>query len=54
MQPLVKLALDMVNFGPPNTVPEKFKDRKFYERTTITRERYFPDRFCSTSFQIGP
>ncbi len=24
-------ALDMVNFGPPETVPEKFRDRKFYE-----------------------
>ncbi|WP_108883197.1 Tm-1-like ATP-binding domain-containing protein [Anderseniella sp. Alg231-50] len=24
-------ALDMVNFGPPDTVPEKFKDRVFYE-----------------------
>ncbi len=24
-------ALDMVNFGPPDTVPEKFRDRVFYE-----------------------
>ncbi len=24
-------ALDMVNFGPPDTVPEKYKDRLFYE-----------------------
>ncbi len=24
-------ALDMVNFGPPDTVPEKYKDRVFYE-----------------------
>lgn len=37
----------MVNFGPPNTVPEKFKDRKFYEhnanvtlmRTTVEENR---------------
>jgi uncharacterized protein (UPF0261 family) len=40
-------ALDMVNFGPMNTVPEKFKDRKFYEhnpnvtlmRTTVEENR---------------
>ncbi len=24
-------ALDMVNFGPPDTVPEKYRGRKFYE-----------------------
>ncbi|MBS0203436.1 MAG: Tm-1-like ATP-binding domain-containing protein [Planctomycetes bacterium] len=40
-------ALDMVNFGPRATVPEKFKDRKFYEhnanvtlmRTTVEENR---------------
>lgn len=33
-------ALDMVNFGPPNTVPEKFKDRKFYQHNpTVTLMR---------------
>ena len=40
-------ALDMVNFGPSNTVPEKFKDRKFYQhnptvtlmRTTVEENR---------------
>ncbi|PLS08422.1 Tm-1-like ATP-binding domain-containing protein [Neobacillus cucumis] len=40
-------ALDMVNFGPPDTVPEKFKNRKFYQhnptttlmRTTIEENR---------------
>jgi uncharacterized protein (UPF0261 family) len=40
-------ALDMVNFGPRNTVPEKFKDRKFYQhnptvtlmRTTVEENR---------------
>lgn len=40
-------ALDMVNFGPRNTVPEKLKDRKFYEhnanvtlmRTTVEENR---------------
>src|SRR5262249_38402339 len=24
-------ALDMVNFGPPDTVPEKFRGRRFYQ-----------------------
>ena len=33
-------ALDMVNFGSKNTVPEKFKDRKLYvhnENVTLMR-----------------
>ncbi|MFF2445542.1 Tm-1-like ATP-binding domain-containing protein [Neobacillus sp. NPDC058068] len=29
-------ALDMVNFGPPETVPEKFKGRKFYQHNPTT------------------
>ncbi|WP_160723145.1 Tm-1-like ATP-binding domain-containing protein [Bacillus sp. USDA818B3_A] len=40
-------ALDMVNFGPPDTVPERFNNRKFYQhnptttlmRTTIEENR---------------
>src|SRR5207237_4429782 len=24
-------ALDMVNFGPPDTVPDKFRGRRFYQ-----------------------
>ena len=40
-------ALDMVNFGPVATIPEKFKDRKFYQhnptvtlmRTTVEENR---------------
>jgi len=28
-------ALDMVNFGPRETVPPKFKDRKFYQHTEM-------------------
>lgn len=40
-------ALDMVNFGPRDTVPERFKDRKFYQhnptvtlmRTTVEENR---------------
>jgi uncharacterized protein (UPF0261 family) len=37
-------ALDMVNFGPPDTVPEKFHGRRFYQHNpTITLMRTTPD-----------
>jgi uncharacterized protein (UPF0261 family) len=37
-------ALDMVNFGPRDTVPEKFKDRRFYQHNpTVTLMRTTPD-----------
>lgn len=29
-------ALDMVNFGPPETVPQQFKDRLFYQHNPTT------------------
>jgi len=33
-------ALDMVNFGPRDTVPERFRDRKFYQHNpTVTLMR---------------
>ena len=33
-------ALDMVNFGPPDTVPERFKERTFYQHNpTVTLMR---------------
>jgi len=33
-------ALDMVNFGPPDSVPEKFRGRKFYQHNpTVTLMR---------------
>jgi uncharacterized protein (UPF0261 family) len=36
-------ALDMVNFGPRDTVPEKFKDRKFYiHNSNVTLMRTTP------------
>lgn len=36
-------ALDMVNFGPPETVPEKFKDRRFYHHNaSVTLMRTTP------------
>jgi uncharacterized protein (UPF0261 family) len=37
-------ALDMVNFGPPDTVPEKFKGRRFYRHNpSVTLMRTTPD-----------
>jgi uncharacterized protein (UPF0261 family) len=37
-------ALDMVNFGPPETVPEKFRGRRFYQHNpTVTLMRTTPE-----------
>ncbi len=37
-------ALDMVNFGPRDTVPDKFKDRRFYQHNpTVTLMRTTPE-----------
>ncbi len=37
-------ALDMVNFGPPDTVPEKFKARRFYQHNpNVTLMRTTPE-----------
>jgi uncharacterized protein (UPF0261 family) len=37
-------ALDMVNFGPPDTIPEKFKGRRFYQHNpTVTLMRTTPE-----------
>jgi uncharacterized protein (UPF0261 family) len=37
-------ALDMVNFGPPDTVPEKFRCRRFYQHNpTVTLMRTTPE-----------
>jgi uncharacterized protein (UPF0261 family) len=37
-------ALDMVNFGPPETVPEKFRGRRFYQHnSTVTLMRTTPE-----------
>src|SRR5262249_5308854 len=37
-------ALDMVNFGPRDTVPEKFKSRRFYQHNpTVTLMRTTPE-----------
>ena len=37
-------ALDMVNFGPPDTVPDKFNNRQFYQHNpTVTLMRTTPE-----------
>jgi len=37
-------ALDMVNFGPPGSVPEKFRERRFYQHNpTVTLMRTTPE-----------
>jgi uncharacterized protein (UPF0261 family) len=37
-------ALDMVNFGPPETVPERFKERRFYQHNpSVTLMRTTPE-----------
>ncbi len=37
-------AVDMVNFGPPETVPERYKDRRFYRHNpTVTLMRTTPE-----------
>jgi uncharacterized protein (UPF0261 family) len=37
-------ALDMVNFGAPETIPEKFRDRKFYQHNpNVTLMRTKPE-----------
>jgi uncharacterized protein (UPF0261 family) len=37
-------ALDMVNFGPPDTMPEKFRGRRFYQHNpNVTLMRTTPD-----------
>lgn len=47
-------ALDMVNFGPPETVPEKFKDRKFYQHNaTVTLMRTTKEETAALGAIIG-
>ena len=47
-------ALDMVNFGEPNSVPEKFKDRQFYQHNaTVTLMRTTVDENRKLGEEIG-
>jgi uncharacterized protein (UPF0261 family) len=56
-------ALDMVNFGPPETIPEKFKERQFYRhnatvtlmRTTVEENRRLGEEIGhKAAAAIGP
>jgi len=47
-------ALDMVNFGPPDTVPAQFSDRLFFEHNpTVTLMRTTPDEMAELGARIG-
>jgi uncharacterized protein (UPF0261 family) len=47
-------ALDMVNFGPQDTVPEKFRDRKFHvHNASVTLMRTTPAENAKLGEEIG-
>lgn len=47
-------ALDMVNFGPRATVPDKFRDRQFYQHNaTVTLMRTTPEENRLLGEEIG-
>ncbi|MFN6976913.1 MAG: ABC transporter permease [Gemmobacter sp.] len=47
-------ALDMVNFGPPTTVPEKYRGRLFYEHNPqVTLMRTTPEENAAMGRWIG-
>jgi uncharacterized protein (UPF0261 family) len=47
-------ALDMVNFGPPDSVPEKFRDRRFYQHNpTVTLMRTTPEENDRLGLEIA-
>src|SRR5262249_52958291 len=47
-------AIDMVNFGPRDTVPAKFEGRKFHiHNPTITLMRTTPDENAKLGAEIG-
>ena len=47
-------ALDMVNFGPPDTVPERFGGRLFYvHNPTVTLMRTTAEEMAELGRRIG-
>jgi uncharacterized protein (UPF0261 family) len=53
-QVVVPGALDMVNFGPPETVPERFRDRRFYQHNpTVTLMRTTPPENAELGRQMA-
>ena len=47
-------ALDMVNFGPPETIPEKYRDRRFYRHNpTVTLMRTTPEEMAGLGEELA-
>jgi uncharacterized protein (UPF0261 family) len=47
-------ALDMVNFGPPETVPEKYSARRFYRHNpTVTLMRTTPEEMDRLGMEVA-
>ena len=47
-------ALDMVNFGPPDTVPEKYRGRRFYPHNpTVTLMRTTPAEMAALGAEVA-
>src|SRR5437667_133015 len=47
-------ALDLVNFGPPGTTPERYQDRRFYRHNpTVTLMRTTADEMAKLGAEIG-
>lgn len=47
-------ALDMVNFGPPETVPEKYRSRRFHQHNpTVTLMRTTPEEMDKLGKEIA-
>jgi uncharacterized protein (UPF0261 family) len=47
-------ALDMVNFGPPDTVPEKYRSRRFHQHNpTVTLMRTTPEEMDKLGKEIA-
>jgi len=47
-------ALDMVNFGPPETIPEKYKGRRFHQHNpTVTLMRTTPEEMDKLGKEIA-
>jgi uncharacterized protein (UPF0261 family) len=47
-------ALDMVNFGPPETIPDKFERRKFHvHNASVTLMRTTPEENATLGEEIG-
>lgn len=47
-------ALDMANFGPPETIPEKYRDRRFYRHNpTVTLMRTTPEEMAQLGEELA-